>query len=161
MDMRVCLLLLPIMLVACENRGAAPVPAPTPHFSRDAESGETRAGIGVGGQRTELRSGARVPVVLPAGLAIYPGARVLGNTIVARGNTQRVLIEFETSDPVAKVMLFHRAQLQTAGASLTLDLYGAEAASIGGRTAAGGDFALTARRSAGRTIVELSASDPA
>lgn len=161
MDMRVCLVMLPILLSACGDRGAAPAPSPTPNFSRDAESGETRARIGVGGDEAEMRSGARIPVALPPGLTIYPGARVLGNTVVERGGSRRVLIEFETPDPISKVMLFHRAQVQAAGASLTLDLDGTEAASIGGRTAAGGDFALTARRSAGRTIVQLSASDPA
>ena len=153
--------MLPILLIACEDRGAAPVPSPTPNYSRDAESGETRARIAGGGDAADMRSGARIPVALPPGLTMYPGARVLDNTVVERAGSRRVLIEFETPDPISQVILFYRTQMQAAGASLTLDLDGADAASIGGRTAAGGDIALTARRSSGRTIVQLSASEPA
>lgn len=155
--MRVCLLVLPLLLGACEERVAQPNPSPTPNFIHDPITGETTARIPAGdGDAARLRSGTSVPVALPAGFTVYPGARVVRNTVVERGGVSRTLVEFETSDPVAKVLLFHRAQAQAAGAVLTLDLDGADAASIGGRTVSGGSFALTARRDAGRTAVQLS-----
>lgn len=117
--------------------------------------------IAVDDRTVELRSGVAVPVTLPPGFTIYPGAEIIRNTRVERDGRQLTLVEFETTDPLAKVVLFHRAQAQAAGVSLTLDIDGTSAASIGGRTALGGDFALTARRGSDRTIVELSVDDPA
>ncbi len=139
--MRVAPILLLILSAACEDRTAAP---PEPPLLKPAE----------------MRSGPAVPVTLPTGFTIYPGARITGNTVVQRGDARRVLVEFQTRDPVAKVMQFHRAQAQAAGVSLTLDLDGTEAASIGGRTAAGGDFALTARRAGLVTRVEMAFGSP-
>lgn len=105
-----------------------------------------------------MRSGPGVPVVLPPGISVYPGARIIETTLVESGGERRILMKFETPDPVAKVMLFHRAQALAANVSLTLDLDGPDVASIGGRTAKGGDFALTAYSSGSRTRAELSLS---
>ncbi len=144
--MRTSSFVLPIFLMACQERGAAPGPSPEPTLSDALTAGETRGRIALGKDAAAImRSGARVPVVLPPGFTIYPGAKVTGNTLIEQDDGWRALVEFETPDPVAKVLLFHRAQAEAAGVSLTLDLAGPKAASIGGRTAAGGDFALTAR----------------
>lgn len=153
--MRACLLVLPVMLGACQDRGPSPAPSAAPNFSRESTPGETRARIA----EAKLRSGPAVPVVLPPGFSLYPGATVVRNTQVERGRERRVLVEFETPDPIAKVLLFHRAQAQAAGVTLTLDLDGSDAASIGGQTASGGEFALTARRVGNGTVVELSISN--
>lgn len=155
--MRLCLIVLPLLLGACEDRAAEPSPSATPHFVRDPITGETRARIATGEvEAARLRSGASVPVALPTGFTVYPGARVVRTTVVERGVASRTLVEFETPDPIAKVLLFHRRQAQAAGAVLTLDLEGTDAASIGGQTASGGSFALTARRDAAGTSVQLS-----
>lgn len=126
-----------------------------------AGNGETRARIKTGrGTAVELRSGATVPIVLPTGFTLYPGAEVVRTTTVERGGARRMLIEFRTSHPVAKVLLFHRAQAQAAGAVLEFDLDGSDAASIGGRLAGGGDFALTARADGKVTRVEMAVGVP-
>ncbi len=158
--MRACFIVLPLLLGACEDREAEPAPSPAPNFIRDPVTGETSARIVTDkGEAARLWSGTSAPVALPSGFTIYPGARVVRNTVVERDGTRRTLVEFETADPIAKVLLFHRAQAQAAGAALTLDLDGTDAASIGGRMASGGSFALTARRDAARTTVQLSVDD--
>lgn len=158
-DLILAVLLLGVLSGGCEDRSASPAPSPTPNTPRDPATGETRLRISVGEEAADLRSGATVPLALPPGFSIYPGSKVLGNTRVERSSGQRMLVEFETPDPIAKVVLFHRAQAEAAGVLLTLDLDGDTAASIGGRTVTGGDFALTARRTGGRTLVELAISD--
>lgn len=160
--MRGCLIIAAILLSACKERGPDPAPSPMPDFAQSRADGETRARIAVDeGGAAELRTGANVPVALPAGFAIYPGATVTRNTQVARGNSRRVLVEFSTPDSVAKVMEFHHAQAVAAGVSLTLDLRGTDAASIGGSRRGGGEFAVTARRNGGATLGELAISTPA
>lgn len=140
--------------------GREPAPAPANSFHRDDASGEVRARIVADGKdAVTLRSGDEVPVRLPPGFTLYPGARVIANTAVERGAARRVLLVFETPDPLAKVMLFYRAQAQGAGVALTLDLNGSGAASIGGHTPAGSGFTLTARRVGERTRAELGADE--
>ena len=155
--MRAVLLLLPILLGACEDRGTSPQPSPAQTFSHDRASGEIRASIRVGeGASTEMRSGARVPAVLPPGLTIYPGATIVRTTRVEGGGARRTLVEFETPDPVAEVMQFYRSQAAGAGAKLTLDLGGEDRASLGGVMRNGGRMALAARAAGAVTRVELS-----
>lgn len=150
-----------VLLAACEEGHAPPAPDPRPSFAHDPANGEMRARIATGrGDAAEMRSGTGVPVVLPRGFTIYPGARIVANTVVARGEFRHILIEIETADPMAKVMLFHRAQALAAGGSLSLDLAGTEAASIGGRIATGGEFALTARRVGLVTHVQMAFGSP-
>ena len=103
-----------------------------------------------------MRSGAMVPVVLPPGLTIYPGATIVRTTRVEGAGARRTLVEFETPDPVAKVMQFYRSQAVAAGTKLTLDLGGEDRASLGGVMKGGGRMALAARAAGPVTRVELS-----
>lgn len=148
----------PLAIVLAGCRGdAAPEP---PSSERPAATlGEQRASIAPhDGDAVLLRSGPKVPVSLPPGFTVYPGATVLSSTVVEREGARRVLLVFETPDPLAKVMAFHRGQAQAAGAVLTLDLGGPEQASIGGRLSSGGEFTISARQGAAGTRVEFSAN---
>lgn len=152
--MRAALLLAISLLTACD--GGAPAPAPV---GSEATTGEVRARIVPRGEEAvTLRTGASVPVSLPPGFTVYPGARIISNTVVEREGTRRVLIVFETPDSLAKVMMFHRGQAEAAGVILALDVGGAEQASIGGRLLAGGDVTITMRRGPAVTRVEFSAN---
>lgn len=147
-----------ILLAACEDRVASRRdPSPAPSFALDPASGETRARIAAAGGATgRMRSGERVPVALPRGFTLYPGARVVSNTLVEGGGERRVLLIFETGDPLAKVVGFYRGQAEAARARLTLDLVSDTAASLGSSMPGGFEFALTAHRSAAITRAELS-----
>ena len=121
-------------------------------------AGEERARIAPHGeQAATLRSGSQVPVTLPPGFTLYPGARVIANTIVERAGVRRILLTFETPNPLPSVMRFYRGQAAAAGASLAFDMGANGRASLGGTTAAQGAFVVTARQDAGITRVELSA----
>ena len=144
-----CLTLAVALLSACSDRAAMTAPDKTPaaSYSHDPTSGEIRARIAPKGEEpATLRSGPQVPVRLPRGFTLYPGAKVTANTVVERGDSQRVLMVFETYDPVDLVTAFYRRQARDAGFALSLDLVGEERASIGGRTARGRGFALSAQR---------------
>ena len=109
--------------------------------------GESRARVAVGGgAATLLRSGPKVPAIVPPGFTVYPGARIVEATLAERGERRHALVAFETRAPLADVMDFYRAQARRAGAALTLDLEGDRSASLGGTLAGGGTFALSVRR---------------
>jgi len=141
-------------LVACsdgEPRRASREDAPAP-----LTSGEERARIDHPGQPSAtMRSGPNVPVHLPQGFTVYPGAKVISNTVVDRGGKRQALLVFETVDPVERVIAFYRARAAAAGATITLDLGSEERASLGGSLANGGDFAIAARQRSGGTRVEF------
>lgn len=102
-----------------------------------------------------MRSGPQVPVHLPPGFTLYPGARVISNTVIERGGKRGALLVFETPDPLAKVMLFYRAQAAAAGMTLELDLGGDDRASLGGTLRSGAHMTLSGRQESGVTRAEF------
>ena len=144
-----CLTLATTLLAACNDNATTPNqrPAPTASYSHDPTSGEVQARIAPRGEAAAiLRSGPRVPIALPRGFTLYPGAKVIANTVVDRGDSRRILLVFETRDPLDLVTAHYRRQARDAGYALSLDLAGDRRASIGGRTAKGQGFSLSARR---------------
>ena len=151
------LLAIVLALPACGEAGRKE-PRATPSYGHDASSGEVRARIVPRGEPVAtMRSGANVPVSLPRGFTLYPGAKLVSSTLVERGDRRRVLVVFETAGSPAEVMLFYRAQAGAAAATVLLDVGGEERASLGGRLAEGREFAISVRRAGGTTRVEWSA----
>ena len=122
-----------------------------PHSGRSASGeprteGEVRERIKPRlGRSTTLRTGPNVPISLPRGFTLYPGARIVTNTVVEHGKSQRTLLVFETADPIEKVAAFYRNQARQAGIRTALDIGGREAASLGGPMPSGGKFSFAAR----------------
>lgn len=155
--MRIAVAIAVLFLAGCENRADRNEAAAPPTASPTLTSGEERHRIERPGEAAAtFRSGAKVPVSLPPGFTLYPGAEVVSNTRVERGGVQRVLVVFKTPDPLDKVMLFHRGQAEAAGVGLTVDLAGKDRASLAGHGIRGVAFALTAQRQGGGTRAELS-----
>lgn len=153
---RFCTLALPLMLMCtgCSDT-KAPASPPTNHKEPDRTAGEMRATIAPKGEVPAVaRSGPKVPITLPKGFTLYPNAKVVANTVVKRGDSQRTLLAFETDDPVPEVIAFYRRQISAAGVRPNLDVGGEDRASLGGELSGGGTFSLTARRDR-RTRVEL------
>ena len=111
-----------------------------------------------GGAVATLRSGPKTPVMLPPGFTLYPGAEVVSSTVVARGGERHILVVFDTPEPIAKILLYYRAEAQAAGVLLAFDLGGKERASLGGILPGGGELAIAARRGPAGTRVEFSAN---
>lgn len=153
-----CSLVIPSVILlasaACADRDAAK-PAAVDSEVAEHSVGEIRTTIAPHDEHPAVgRSGPRVPIVLPDGFTLYPGAEVVTNTVIERGGHQRTLLVFETNDPVSDVIAFYRRQGAAAGAQFSLDVGGERRASLGGTLARGRAFAASARRNA-RTRVEL------
>lgn len=155
--MRAIPILAVLLLAACAERETQRQAAVAP--SSDAPkltSGEERARIAPQGEAAAIvRSGPEVPVSLPGGFTLYPGASVVSNTVVDRGGQRRVLLVIETPDPVEKVILHYRAEAHAAGMVVEVDLGGSERASFGGMLPSGGEVAISARRERGITRAEF------
>ena len=92
---------------AGENGGDGAEPRGS--YDIDAETGETRARhTGDDGTVTTMHSGERVPVELPAGFALYPGARVTNNTRVEQAAGVLVLLTLESAAQPADMVTYYR-----------------------------------------------------
>ncbi len=122
-----------------------------------SEAGETRARhTGDDGTVTTMRSGERVPVELPAGFALYPGARVTNNTRVEQAAGVLVLLTLESAAQPADMVAYYREQAASAGIDVATSLDSGPMTMIGGENADGTSFSFTATREGEVTRAQLS-----
>ena len=113
-------------------------------YTIDKDSGETSMTIkGADGTAT-LRSGAEVPVSLPDGFSLYPGAKVVTNTVVKQPDGQGTMVMFETADPGDKVIAHFREQAKKAGFDIQLEMNTNGTQMIGGERKDGSTLSVTA-----------------
>lgn len=98
-------------------------PRTTTEHTIDHATGETRITIPQKDGIATLRSGPNVPVTLPEGFSLFPGSRVVGNSLVARTDDgQNTLVTFDTDAAAADVIAHYRKQAKAAGFAIALEL---------------------------------------
>lgn len=127
------------------------------HYDVDAETGEVSASYtDPGGTVTTMRSGEKVPVKLPAGFKVYPGAKVVNNTRVEQADGTIVLLNFISEDEPAKLISHYRKLAEEAGIDPNLELTSGPMSMIGGEGKDGTSFSLTTTRQGSLTEAQLS-----
>tara|TARA_A100001391_G_scaffold511_1_gene974 strand:+ start:227 stop:760 length:534 start_codon:yes stop_codon:yes gene_type:complete len=126
-------------------------------YDIDAATGETRARhTDDDGTITTMRSGESVPVALPAGFAVYPGARVVNNTRVEQAEGLLVLLDLESAAPLEDMVSYYREQAEAAGVDVATSIQSGPMTMIGGEASDGTSFSFTATREDGITAAQLS-----
>ena len=101
-------------------------------YTIDKDSGETSMTIkGEDGEAT-LRSGADVPVSMPAGFTLFPGSTVITNTVVNQPDGQGTMVAFEADAPADKVVAHYRDAAKAAGFDIQLEMTTNGTVMIGG-----------------------------
>ena len=103
-----------------------------------------------------MRSGERVPVALPAGFKLYPGARITNNTRVDQADGQLVLINLASEATPEEMVAFYRNQAEAAGIDVAMSLESGSMTMIGGESSDGTSFSFTATRENDTTQAQLS-----
>ena len=93
----------------------------TAEYTIDKATGETTMTLESDGGKATLRSGADVPVTLPDGFSLYPGAKVITNTIVDQPDGKGTMVMFETPDAAEAVIAHFRKQAEEAGFDIQID----------------------------------------
>jgi hypothetical protein len=107
-----------------------------------------------------MRSGADVPVDLPDGFTVYPGAQVTANTVFEEPGSKGALLTMEADAAPEAMIAFYRRQAEGAGVDLTLDMTTDSMRMIGGKAPDGSPFSFTATPSAdGPTTAQLMAGE--
>jgi len=122
----------------------------TAEYTIDKATGETTMTLESERGTATLRSGADVPVTLPDGFSLYPGAKVITNTVVDQPDGKGTMVMFETPDPADKVIAHFRKQASEAGFAIQIDANMNGSLMIGGeRGADGSTLSVTANANAG------------
>ena len=154
-----------LSLAGCgtENRGgenptaAEEETAARGSYDIDAATGETRARYtDDDGTTTTMRSGESVPVALPAGFAVYPGARIVNNTRVEQAGGLLVLLDLESEAPLEDMVSYYRKQAEAAGVEVATSIQSGPMTMIGGEASDGTSFSFTATREGEVTTAQLS-----
>jgi hypothetical protein len=138
-------------------------PATSAEHIIDLATGETRMAIPHEDGVATLRSGPNVPLTLPDGLSLFPGSRVLDNSLVTRPRGKGTLVTFEADAPAAAVIAHYRDQAQAAGFVIALDVEAGGTLMVGGaRDPDGATLSVTAttgKPTAGQLVISSGASD--
>jgi hypothetical protein len=161
--MRPAILAFSLLLVAActaepasEEEAAAQGERKTGSYTVDGETGEINARVHTDeGTVATLRSGERVPVALPDGFSVYPGAEVLTNTRVDHGGGEGNMLTMRSDDSPAEVTAFYRDQAEKAGIDLEVQMNAGETQMLAGRGPREQVFSLNASDESGRTMVQL------
>ena len=114
-------------------------------YTIDKDSGETSMTIkGEDGEAT-LRSGANVPVSLPDGFTLFPGSKVVTNTVVDQPDGKGTMVTFEADAPADTVVAHYREAAKAAGFDIQLEMNTNGTIMVGGeRKADGSSISVTA-----------------
>lgn len=114
-------------------------------YTVDKETGETTMTVEGPDGEASLRSGANVPVTLPDGFTLFPGSKVVTNTLVNQPDGQGTMITFEAEDPAEKVVAHYRDAAKAAGFDIQLEMNTNGTRVIGGeRKSDGSSLSVTA-----------------
>ena len=92
-----------------------------------------------------LRSGADLPVSLPDGFSLFPGSKVVSNTVVNQPDGQGTMVTFEADAPADKVVTHYKDQAKAAGFDIQLEMTTNGTQMIGGeRKGDGASLSVTA-----------------
>ncbi|TMM50374.1 hypothetical protein [Qipengyuania marisflavi] len=140
---------------------ASPTATPAGSYATDPATGETSAILTeAGGAVTKMRSGEKVPVKLPAGFTLFPGAQVVTSTHVDRdGGSSSVLVMDSEAEP-GTMADFYREQAEAAGVNVEVVISAGGGETIAGRSSDGLRFSFHARRDTAMTRGELSLAEP-
>lgn len=114
-------------------------------YTIDEATGETSMTIKSEDGTATLRSGADVPVSLPDGISLFPGSKVVTNTVVKQPDGQTTMVMFETNAAADKIVAHYRQQAQAAGFDIQLEMNTNGTLMIGGeRKRDGSTLSVTA-----------------
>ena len=94
----------------------------TGEYTIDTATGEASATIETEDGTFTMRSGSDVPIDLPDGFSVYPGAEIVTNTVVNQSEGSGTLVTMNSADSPAKIKAFYKAQAEAAGVTIQMDM---------------------------------------
>ncbi|MGI8943497.1 MAG: hypothetical protein ACR2FJ_04545 [Qipengyuania sp.] len=128
-------------------------------YAYDPQTGETRASIRQDdGRIATMRSGESVPVDLPGGFTLYPGAQVESSTQIDSVTGGGWMVRMTSREESDRLVEFYRREAQRADIDLAMNRSMGDMTIIGGDDGKGLAFIFTARHDSDRTHGHLTLS---
>ena len=124
-------------------------------YSIDEDGGTATATIKTDDGTAVMRSGQDVPIDLPDGFTIYPGAKVVSNTTFSQADSSGSLIVLESEAEPDEIAAHYRKQAEAAGIDIQLEMSVNGGKMIGGEGPGGQVFSLNANSDGGKTSAQL------
>ena len=122
----------------------------------DGETGEISARIHrEDGTVATMRSGEKVPVRLPAGFTLYPGAEVISNTHVRHGGGNGVLLTMRSGDDPQELAAFYHRQADAAGVAIEMQMKAGRTAMFAGKGPCDLAVSFNVSDETGETVAQL------
>lgn len=146
-----------ILLAACssEKSGTFETDEGEGSYSIDEDSGETSASIKTEDGTITMRSGENVAVDLPKGFTLYPGAKVVSNTVIAQDDGKGALVVMESDASPQEMGDFYKKQAEAAGVDISIQLTTDAGRMIAGQAEDGSSFSFNANAEDGKTVGQL------
>ncbi len=147
-----------LLLVSCSNdsEGTIQTDDGDVEYSIDGDNGssEFRAESD-DGREVSINTGTDVPVELPAGYSIYPGASVVSNSVINVGNESGSIVFMTTQDSPEEVAAFYRQQAEAAGIVIANEMNSAGSRMLAGESADGKSFTVSVSANGDSTTAQL------
>ncbi len=125
----------------------------------DSDTGETNLTITTDEGTMTMRSGSDVPVKLPGGFSVYPGAEVVSNMIMDQADGSGALLTLSSEDSPQEVAAFYKKQAEDAGITIQMEMTTNGAQMVGGESDKGLTFSIMASPEGDGTTAQLTVSD--
>lgn len=117
----------------------------TGEYTIDRDNGESTMTVTTPDGDVSMRSGADVPVDLPAGFSLISGADVVSNTVIDQGGTKGSLVTFRSDKSPQEIADFYRAEAGRADIKIQIETDMNGGKMLGGENeATGTTFSITA-----------------
>ena len=93
----------------------------TGEYTIDNDSGEASMTVTTPEGDVTMRSGASVPVDLPAGFTMIDGANIVSNTVINQNGTKGALVTFNSDKSPDEIFDFYREQAEAAGVTIQIE----------------------------------------
>lgn len=131
-------------------------------YTIDAENGESSMTVTTPDGDVTMRSGADVPVDLPGGFSLIPGAEVISNTVIDQEGGKGSLLTFLSDKSPQQVADFYRAEAEAAGIAIQIETTMNDGKMLGGEDKDRGlTFSITAYPGEDGTTGQLTISQEA
>lgn len=133
----------------------------TGEYTVDNDTGEQSMTVTTPDGAVSMRSGADVPVNLPAGFSLIGGSEVVSNTIIDQGPTKGALLTFTSDKSPEEIAAHYRAEAEDAGIAIQIETSMNGGRMIGGENkATGTTFSVSAYPGEdGKTTAQLTIAE--
>ncbi|MDN3644882.1 hypothetical protein QWY75_01535 [Pontixanthobacter aestiaquae] len=128
-------------------------------YTLDTDSGGATITAETEDGTATVRTGADVPVDLPSGFSIYPGAEVLNNVIIDREGDKGAMVSMTSDASAADMVAFYRKQAEAAGIKIETEVKTGAMTMIGGESESGTGFSFMATPNGDATNGQLMIGD--